>query len=292
MDREGDSYELMADMVEHDQAFVIRLCHDRRIDKNQSAKAQDVPKLFDVLGQAPVVLEREVVLSARKDQGKARVPGSFPARQSRLAQLEVRARSVEFAIGNGAPAHLPPTLALNFVEVREVDVHEGDAPVLWRLVTTEPIDTPEQVASIVDVYRMRWLIEEFFKAIKTGCNYESLQLESAHSLLVALAIYCAVAWRLLRIRWMERHVPEAAADHTLTPSQMAVLKAVRAQKKRPLPHHPTARDVLLAIAALGGHLKNNGSPGWLTLRRGFDKLLMYEIGWWAAKDAEKDVIDD
>ena len=27
-------------------------------------------------------------------------------------------------------------------------------------------------------------------------------------------------------------------------------------------------DVLLAVAALGGHLKHNGEPGWITLRRG------------------------
>ena len=34
----------------------------------------------------------------------------------------------------------------------------------------------------------------------------------------------------------------------------------------------TARDVLLAVAALGGHLKHNGEPGWITLRRGYEKL--------------------
>ena len=36
-------------------------------------------------------------------------------------------------------------------------------------MTTEPIDTVEQVLRIVDWYRARWVIEEFFKALKTGC---------------------------------------------------------------------------------------------------------------------------
>jgi hypothetical protein len=47
----------------------------------------------------------------------------------------------------------------------------------------------------VDCYRGRWTIEEYFKALKTGCQYERRQLETAHSLLNALAILAPVAWR-------------------------------------------------------------------------------------------------
>ncbi len=36
---------------------------------------------------------------------------------------------------------------------------------------------------------------------------------------------------------------------------------------------------------LGGHLKHNGELGWITLGRGFDKLLMMELGWMAAMRA-------
>ena len=35
---------------------------------------------------------------------------------------------------------------------------------------------------------------------------------------------------------------------------------------------PTAREVLYAVARMGGHLPNNGPPGWLTIRRGLDDL--------------------
>jgi hypothetical protein len=54
-------------------------------------------------------------------------------------------------------------------------------------VTTEPIATEQQVAAVVDAYRQRWLIEEFFKALKTGCQYQQLQLESLRG-----AAHCAV----------------------------------------------------------------------------------------------------
>lgn len=282
MDREGDCYELMSTLVEHDHSFIIRLCHDRRLDSDPRKK--DVPKLFNALEHAPLILEREVILGGRGKQRSNRLLKTFPARDSRHTRLEVRAQSIPFFIGNGSPAHLPPSLHLNFVEVREANPPDGVEAVLWRLVTTECIDTPEHVALIVDAYRMRWLIEEFFKAIKTGSNYESLQLENAHGLLIALVLCSAVAWRLLRIRWIERKAPETPATDVLNNVQMTVLKAVRRKINRPLSAHPTVREVLLAIAALGGHLKHNGPPGWLILNRGFEKLLMYEVGWWIAQE--------
>jgi hypothetical protein len=46
-----------------------------------------------------------------------------------------------------------------------------------------------------------------------------------------------------------------------------------------LPRRPTVREALLAVAALGGHIKNNGAPGWLVLYRGFRDLTLLEIGW-------------
>jgi hypothetical protein len=35
---------------------------------------------------------------------------------------------------------------------------------------------------------------------------------------------------------------------------------------------------MLAVAALGGHLKNNGEPGWIVLGRGMEDLLLLEHG--------------
>src|SRR4051812_27778774 len=77
-----------------------------------------------------------------------------------------------------AAAHVPASLHLNVVEVREVDPPESESPIVWRIFTTEPIATAKDVARVVDAYRSRWTIEDFFKAIKTGCRYQQLQLES------------------------------------------------------------------------------------------------------------------
>jgi hypothetical protein len=76
-------------------------------------------------------------------------------------------------------------------------------------------------------------------------------------------------------------MPQLPAACVLSDVQITILLALRPIK---LPKTPTVREALLAIAAIGGHIKNNGDPGWLTLWRGYRKLLMYEIGWGLKSD--------
>lgn len=283
MDREGDSYELFAFLLDARQRFVIRLSHDRR--RESGRVTNEMPKLFETLSDASYFFDREVMLSARKKRkGKPRKK-AFPARARRMAHLEVRATSEEIFIGNGAPAYLPRSLNLNFVEVREANPPEGEEPVVWRLVTTESIDTKEQVAEIVDAYRKRWIIEEYFKAIKTGCRYQEHQLESSRTLLIFLAIEAAVAWRMLLARWMAHNAPDAPGEKILNSTQIVIITELAKQNRRKIPSKITVSYVLYVVAALGGHIKNNGPPGWLVLRRGFEELLSMERGWYLAQAA-------
>ena len=150
---------------------------------------------------------------------------------------------------------------------------------LWRLVTTESVETQEQIEKVIDCYRTRWLIEEFFKAIKTGCGYERHQLEDINSLLRMLAIESAIAWRMLLLRWLSRYEADSPVEQVLTPIQSEVLMAWMKARKRRIPPNLTIGFVLYEIAAMGGHIKHNGPPGWLVMRRGFDELLSMEYGW-------------
>ena len=153
---------------------------------------------------------------------------------------------------------------------------ENEAPVEWFLFTTEPVDTEENVLAVVDHYRARWRIEELFKALKTGCAFEKRQLESFEALINALAIFLPLAWRLLHLRSQSAENPDAPATSLLDPDELEVL---RRKARRPLPPEPTRRDVLLAIAALGGHLKHNGEPGWQTIGKGLEHLLAMVEGY-------------
>jgi hypothetical protein len=100
---------------------------------------------------------------------------------------------------------------------------------------------------------------------------------------MALAVFSAVAWRLLLVRWMDRQQPQGPASLVVSPIQLALLAHNQRKINRPWAAAPSCHDVLLAVAALGGHIPNNGPPGWLILGRGFHALLMMEGGWDAAQ---------
>jgi hypothetical protein len=168
------------------------------------------------------------------------------------------------------------TLPVNIVAVREVNPPLDDEPVEWLLITTEPVETEEQILKIIDFYRGRWVIEEFFKALKTGCAFEKRQLESWHTLQNALGLLIPIAWSLLRLRTVAREEGRTPARAVLTDLELEVL---RRASTTPLRQRPTTRDVMLAIARLGGHHRSNGEPGWQLLGRGYQDLLMMTAGY-------------
>jgi hypothetical protein len=270
MDREADGYLLIDHLVGTDRQFVIRAQHDRYL-----AQAVDGAKrMHEAALGSDLVLSREVTLSPRKKS--APMGKGHPTRSGRPAQLAITAASVTLPVpASLTKAEFAPR-RINVVCVTEPNPPDGEPPVEWMLVTTLPIETPEQIAFVVDVYRARWLIEEYFKVLKTGCQYEKRQLESAHALLNVLAVLAPIACRLLLLRHCAHHAPDTAATEVLSPTQIEVLRALG---KRPLGKHPTVLEALFAVAGLGGHIRNNGDPGWMVLGRGFDRLLVYEIGW-------------
>lgn len=89
-----------------------------------------------------------------------------------------------------------------------------------QLVTTEPIEASEDILQIVDIYRARWTIEEFFKALKTGCGYEKRGLESLHALLNCLAIFIPIACNLYNLKMLARTQPQERALRVLNPTQI------------------------------------------------------------------------
>jgi len=274
MDREGDSYANLSALDGVGHAYVIRSVHDRVL-------ADEETHLRAAARAAKRVLEREVPLS-RRPVIEGPKGQRHPARRERLAKLTIAAKSIEIPKTSDAKAAASSTLKLNVVYVHERKPPPREPAVEWFLLTSLPIGTPDEVAFVVDCYRGRWTIEEYFKALKTGCQYEKRQLETAHALLNALAVLSTVAWRLLLLRHLARHAPERPATDALTPSQLEVLHATA---KRPIPKKPTVQQAMLAVAGLGGHLPRNGDPGWLVLGRGMHDLLLLELGWRAREQA-------
>ena len=169
----------------------------------------------------------------------------------------------------------PRWLSVNVVEVYEVAPPRGAEPINWILATTEPIDTIDDIHTVVLLYGARWLIEEYFKALKTGCAIGTRQLESYDAMINLLAILAPIAWQMLALRDWARRVPDAPASVVLSPTQLQVLRHCG---NVTLPPNPTVRQALFALAAMGGHHISR-EPGWLVLGRGMEKLLTLEAGW-------------
>jgi hypothetical protein len=286
MDREADAITVFNQLGAVGARFVIRCHHNRKLGTDDTTGEK---LLYDALAGGGVMLERTVRLSRRNPDavGRALRKINLP-RTERLAKLRVKAARV--TVKSPPYGHLDPDyprqVTLNGVLVEEVTRRVGIEPVRWRIVTNLPVDTPEQVAFVVDAYRARWLIEEYFKALKTGCAVEKRQLETGRALLNALAVFAVVAWRLLLLRYTARSTPDAPATDALTDQQVRVLRRLSSMcgpnvPKVDLPANPSAEDALRAVAQLGGHLKNNGPPGWQVLGRGYDSLLLVELGWMA-----------
>jgi hypothetical protein len=279
MDSEADTYELLTDMTRAGRRFIVRAGQDRLVDEEEGC-------LSEAVANSEILLEREVAL-CRRTAGKSKYGGTrkpsrrHGARAARLAHLRISCRQVSLKRPKSCTVAYPSTICVNVVRVFEPSPPDGQVPVEWQLLTTEPIATAAQVAAVVDGYRTRWLIEEYFKAIKTGCAYESRQLESLRTLSNFLAIIAVLAWRLLLLRAVHRGEKDAPASDILG---RALLEALAERLKdigerKPLPLKPSVDDALNAIARLGGHIKSNGVPGWQVLWRGYQDLLTWGGGY-------------
>jgi hypothetical protein len=164
MDREGDNYDLFSKLIESGARFVIRLAHNRNL-------VGETEKLKEVVSRTKRLFRREV-RAAPRIRKKLALNKSLPARASRDAALSVSATSVQFRRSTNYVPGNPPSLKVNVVTVVEENCPAGEEPIAWYLVTSEPVSTSKQVAAVVDAYRARWTIEEFFKALKTGCQFE------------------------------------------------------------------------------------------------------------------------
>jgi Transposase DNA-binding/Transposase DDE domain len=275
MDREADDYPLLAQMQETGVHFVIRLCYDRRV------KDENYYFISDVLEPQPWVCSRTVKLSSRKLPKGTSCRKRHPARKERIAKLGFKAARVEVKRPDKVPCRISKSLELNIVHVFEVETPEGVAPVEWKILTTEPIDTEVNILRIVDIYRARWLIEDYFNALKTGCRYEDRQLESYQTLLNALVLLIPVSWQLLLLRYLSRAKESEPAKHYFSQSELLLLMK-RSDYK--MSSEPTLKEALWAVASIGGHIRNNGDPGWLVLMRGFQELLKMDMGYQVAKE--------
>ena len=274
-DRESDSYGILAALAKRKVPFVIRC------DTSRKLHDQKLRELGDI----------EVPWGARGDLRDDKSKALHPARKARIATVTLSAGQVTLRRAHSAKdaswspdgwEGQPLTLTLNVVLAEERSPPEGEAGVRWLLLTNEPVDTDEQAVTVLESYRRRWLIEELFKACKSGCKLEKRQMDSAWSLLNMIALVLPAAWRLLYIRTIADQEPDAPWYAVLTPLEFKLLRAKNnSRSKSPrmqLTEDATVYQCMMAIARLGGHIASNGRPGWQTLHAGWEKLADWVTG--------------
>lgn len=172
-------------------------------------------------------------------------------------------------------------MTAHVVQVCEVDAPAGDVPVEWLLITTLPIETIAQVRDIIQYYATRFLIEVFFRVLKSGCRVEERRFEHIDRLLPCVAIYLIVAWRTLMICRLGRSCPDLDCEAVFDPAEWkSVWMTVRRTKLPCRP--PRLGEILPLIAQLGGyvHVPNRKDPPgpqtlWLGLQRMYDLALAW-----------------
>lgn len=158
---------------------------------------------------------------------------------------------------------------------------EGEEPIEWGRITSMKVDTFEQAITIIEWYSCRWEIEIFFRTLKSGCQVEKLQLETAERLEPCLALDMIVAWRILFVTMLGRIYPELDCELIFEPEEWQAVHFVLNQTQLP-PTPPSISELIPMIAQLGGYLgrKHDSPPGpkaiWIGLQRMRDFVLVLD----------------
>jgi Transposase DNA-binding len=265
-DRESDFYEPIQRCRGCGADFVIRGWHDRVLSQGEG-------HLKEQIAQAPVCGHLSVEVRARA------------GRAARTARVEVRTAAMSLN-GPRRGQSKQPDFPLNVVEVGEVEAPQGTEPLYWLLLTSLPCDTWVQVRRIIGIYTMRWCIEEYHKALKSGAGAEDSQMEQAYRIQSLVGLLAVVAVRLFNTKWLARTRPEEPVSSKVFGPQLLALLSAKFGKPEGGWTHRTA---LVSIARVGGFpaRRSDGMPGWQTIWRGWNRLVWMVHGLETLKNEGK-----
>jgi hypothetical protein len=269
-DRESDIYEHFARRPDNVH-LIVRACQNRRIETDD---ADQINLLFAHVDALP-----------EQDRFEVKIPAA-PGRKARVTELSLRySRVVLRKPLHGAAPDLPAALALTMVDVRETSMPEDGKPIHWRLLTTHTVTNVDEARRIVDLYRMRWVIEEFFHTLKTaGFDIEAADVGDPQVMIkfvAAAAVAAITVMQLVKAR--DGTTGQSLAD-AFEPADQPILEAISmqlegktARQKNP---HPTGSLAFAAwvIGRLGGWTGYYGKPGPQVMGRGLDDFQRIKCG--------------
>ena len=275
-DRGGDTFEELAHESKSGRRFVIRAQHDRRVLAGHAGTGKK-EFLEALLSQQPVAgtFTLEVAAAAGRSARTAKLCVAFAAMRV-VPPIQKR--------GNYDDLPLPVWA----VRVWEPDPPPGEKGLEWILLTNEPVTSFADAWRVIEWYECRWVVEEYHKALKTGCGIEDLQFAAESRLEPMIALLSVVALTLLNLRDASRRsdAKTTPASKLISQEYVDVLSLWRHKQVRV---DWNLHEFYQALARLGGHLnrKHDKQPGWLVLWRGWTTLQLLVVGAHAERHRKK-----
>jgi hypothetical protein len=258
-DRESDLYPLFA-RKPAGLDLIVRAAQDRKLDTGGH--------LFAALaGAKPLIIS------------PVRVAPRGPGDKGRIAQVALRAATVRIARpANWKVEEGPPAIELTLLEAREVAPPPGKSELVWHLLTTHLVSNAAQAQEIVQLYRLRWRIEQVFRALKSdGLALDDSQLVEAERMFILAAAGLAGALRTIQLVDARDGSSRPAtdvldADFAIALERLsAKLEGKTRRQKNPHPKGSLAFVAWIA-ARLGGWNCYYKPPGPKTMRDGWNQL--------------------
>jgi hypothetical protein len=232
-----------------------------RLQSNRCLLAANGPQshLLDRVQAMQPMTSQTIVLRSR--------PGA-PARRAKLhiAWLQVTITPPK----NDPTARTATPIAMWVIRAWEDSAPQGVTPLSWTLLTTLPVASAEVAIEKLNWYRLRWLVEQYHKALKTGCKIERTQLQDGQAVRALLGFLSIVAIRLLQVETLARHCPALPAKEAVDGGMLEFLSHLLHRDTTSITIYVFWRE----IAKMGGFLARagDGEPGWQTLWRGWNKF--------------------
>ncbi len=261
-DRGADDYEVYLRAHVNDCGWVIRAA---RLNRNVQKVTGDDTTLEKLLADVPGNKGLQVSVPRQ---------GNRPAR---AAEVELRyfpfLMSPPSRTNQWIREHAPSEpLWMWCVQLSETNPPAGAEALDWVLITSEPVTNTAQALAVIEHYKKRWGVEEYHKALKTGCHVEERYYQTSARLERVTGLHAILALRLLQMRELAQQQPDLPAVDVAPNEWVETLAQIRKQPSTGMTIHQFVR----CLAGLGGHLgrKRDGQPGWITLWRGVEKLLL------------------
>lgn len=259
LDRGADNFEVYCHCRQQRADWVVRVNQRQRRIQNPAGETQS---LNEYLATLPWGGTYKLSLRAR------------PQHAARTASLEVRFGPLRVLPPKHHSHYLdelkPDAIPMGVVWVREVQAPKGVSPLEWVLYHSWPIERFDEARQVIGFYEKRPLIDEWHKALKTGCQAEQRQLKQKDRLEPMVGLMSVQAVRLLQLKRVAQTEPERRATDVVPREYVETLAAARRLDHKEL----TAYEFYREMAKLGGFLgrRRDGEPGWVTLWRGWETL--------------------